>query len=135
MTIRPIKITDYDQLIDFWKENYIVTPLDEYNRVEIFLKKNPGFSFIVEEKGEILGTVLGSYDGRRGSLQKVVVSKQLRGKGIGQKLVSKALKRLEVAGAIDIRFSTSEELAGFYEKCGFTKENKPLMVMRNFSFK
>jgi len=130
MTLRAITIEDFPKLISFWKENYLLTPLDEFERVKLFLEKNPGLSLVAEEEDSIVGTVLGSFDGRRGSLQKLVVSKTYRGKGIGQRLVTEAVILLEKAGAIDIRFNTAEELVPFYEKCGFIKDPRPSMILK-----
>lgn len=132
MLIRPISNADYPQLVTFWNANYILTPLDDFERMKVFLEKNPGLSLLAEENGEIVGTVLGSFDGRRGSLQKLVVSKEQRGKGIGKQLVLEVVKLLEEAGALDIRFNTAEELVSFYEKCGFVKDNRPSMIIKKF---
>lgn len=132
MSIRNITIEDYPQLIAFWKENYLLTPLDVFERVKLFLEKNPGLSFLAEDNEEIVGTVLGSFDGRRGSLQKLVVSKASRGKGIGKKLVMHAIKSLQEAGAIDIRFNTAEDMVAFYEKCGFKKDSRPSMIFKRY---
>lgn len=132
MTLKTITIGDYPKLIEFWKENYLLTPLDEFERVNFFLEKNPGLSIFAEEKKNIIGTVLGSFDGRRGSLQKLVVKKDQRRNGIGQKLVQEAVRRIQEAGAIDIRFNTAEDLVGFYEKCGFIKDSRPSMIMKKF---
>lgn len=132
MIVKVITIDDYTKLIDFWKRNYLLTPLDEFARVKLFLEKNPGLSFVAEDKAQIIGSVLGSFDGRRGSLQKLVVSKDYRGKGIGKKLVLKAVEAIQEAGALDIRFNTAEKLVPFYEKCGFIKDNRPSMIIKKF---
>lgn len=132
MIIRTITIEDYPLLISFWKENYLLTPLDEFERVKLFLEKNPGLSLLAQNNKKILGTILGSFDGRRGSLQKLVVHKDERGQGIGQKLVKEAVKNIQKAGALDIRFNTDKELVPFYEKCGFQTDNRPSMIIRNF---
>jgi predicted N-acetyltransferase YhbS len=132
MKLQSITIDDYPNLISFWKDNYLLTPLDEYERIELFLNKNPNLSILAEEHGDIIGTVLASFDGRRGALQKIVVSRKHRGKGIGQTLVKAAVKRLEDAGALDIRFNTDEELVPFYKKCGFIKDSRPSMIIRKF---
>ena len=133
MKFRAITIEDYPKLIEFWKTNYLITPLDEFERVKLFLEKNPELSLLAQDDaGEIIGTVLGSFDGRRGSLQKAVVSKSYRGKGIGQELVKKAVTKLQSTGALDIRFNTAEELASFYEECGFTRDTRPSMIIQTF---
>ena len=71
--------------------------MDSLDRFKLFLDKNPKLSFLAEVNGNIAGTALGSFDGRRGYLQKVVVDKVFRRQGFGQ--VNKNLigKRLEKA--------------------------------------
>ena len=91
--VRPITIKDYKELIEFWKENYLITPLDEFERIKLFLEKNPNLSLVAEEEGIIVGTVLGSFDGRRGSLQKLVVSKKVEVKELAKSWLQKQLKR------------------------------------------
>jgi putative acetyltransferase len=81
MNIRTILLSDHQKLIPFWKENYFITEMDNYERFKLFLEKNPDLSFLAEENGEIIGSVLSSFDGRRGYLQKLVVRKSMRNKG------------------------------------------------------
>ena len=96
MTFRGIDIQDYEKLIPFWKENYFVNEMDSRERFKLFLEKNPNLSILAEDDGVIVGTALGSFDGRRGYLQKVVVDKKLRKKGLGQQLVKKVIPILMI---------------------------------------
>jgi len=121
MTFREITIADYDNLVPFWKANYFVNEMDSKDRFELFLEKNTNLSLLAEENGIIVGTVLGSFDGRRGYIQKVVINKTYRGKGLGQQLVEKVIVKLRVAGATYIPISVEEKLVHFYENCGFKK--------------
>lgn len=121
MTFREITIADYDNLISFWKTNYFVGEADSKDRLEIFLEKNPNLSLLVEENGVTLGTALGSFDGRRGYIQKVVVDKTYREKGLGKQLVEKVIAKLRTLGATYIPISVEEEFVHFYENCGFKK--------------
>lgn len=132
MTIRTLTIKDYPNVIEFWKNNYLLTPLDEFDRVNLFLEKNKNLSLLAEQDGEIVGTILVSFDGRRGGFQKLVVKKDQRGNGIGKKLVKEAVKNIENLDGLEIRFNSSEELSSFYEKCGFKKDRRPTMVMKKF---
>ena len=129
MQIRTIKVDDFQKLTEFWKENYFLSEMDNSDHFSVFLEKNPDLSVLIEENGEIIGTALGSYDGRRGYLQKVVTRKESRSKGIGMKLVSEVAKRLKDTGAIYIPICAEEELMPFYEKCGFVKKDSISMTM------
>lgn len=121
MKLRKITLEDYDKLIPFWRENYFVNEHDSLEKFVLFLEKNPHFSMLAEENGKIVGTALGAFDGRRGYLQKVVVEKNYRRKGLGQKLVKKVMKNLQSAGVTYIPMNVEKAAVSFYEKCGFKK--------------
>ena len=121
MTIREITIDDYDNLVLFWKENYFVSEMDSKDRFKLFFDKNPNLSILAEEQGKIVGTALGSFDGRRGYLQKLVVDKPYRKQGLGRQLVEQIIKKLRELGATYIPLAVEEDLVNFYEKCGFKK--------------
>lgn len=129
MKLRTIRMDDYHRLTAFWKKNYFVSEMDNLNHYHRFLEKNPGLSILIEEDGKIIGTALGSYDGRRGYLQKVVTDKDLRKKGVGRRLVNEVVKRLKAAGALYLPISVEKELIPFYEKCGFVKKDSISMSM------
>lgn len=129
MNVRTIMLDDYQKLIQFWKENYFVSEIDDLKYFLLFLEKNPDLSILMEENGEIIGTALGSYDGRRGYLQKVVISKISRKKGIGGQLVKEVIRRLRKVGVLYIPISVEKDLIPFYEKCGFIKKDSISMSM------
>ncbi|OGG01403.1 hypothetical protein A2Z33_02590 [Candidatus Gottesmanbacteria bacterium RBG_16_52_11] len=119
MTFRFVTINDHTQLLSFWKENYFVNELDELGPLKSFLEKNLDLSLLAEDKGEVVGTVLGPFDGRRGYIQKLVVRKDYRKQGLGKQLLEKVIKNLRSAGALYIPINVNAELFTFYEKCGF----------------
>lgn len=129
MEFRDITLEDYEQLIPFWKENYSVWDSDKFESFKLFLEKNPRLSILVEEDGKIVGNVLGSFDGKRGYIQKLVVDKNLRKKGIGQHLVERLIKKLKALGAIYIPIAVEEYNVSFYEKCGFKKTSATSMSL------
>lgn len=129
MQLRTITLADHPKLIKFWKKNYFVSEMDSFEQFSIFLEKNLDLSVLIEENGEIIGSALGSYDGRRGYLQKVVTCETLREKGIGKQIVSEVVKRLKTAGALYIPINVEEKSIIFYEKCGFVKKDSFSMSM------
>ena len=124
MTFREITMADYDKLVPFWKENYFVNEHDSKDRFKLYLEKNPGLSIVVQENQKIIGTMLGAFDGRRGYLQKLVVHKSFRRKGIGKKLVEMTTKKLQTLGCLYITLNVEKELVDFYKSCGFKVTNQ-----------
>jgi ribosomal protein S18 acetylase RimI-like enzyme len=129
MTFRDIVLDDYENLISFWKENYFVGDMDGKERFQLFLEKNPNLSILAEEQGKIIGTALGSFDGRRGYLQKLTVDKTHRKQGLGQQLVEKIIEKLTDLGVTYIPIAVEEDLVHFYETCGFKKTTQVPMNM------
>jgi len=129
MKLRTLTFDDHKKLIPFWKENYFVTEMDNISHFQLFLEKNLDLSVLIEDNGEIIGTALGSYDGRRGYIQKVVTSKKHRNQGIGKQVVLEVIKRLKAVGALYIPISVEPELILFYEKCGFVRKESTSMSL------
>jgi len=125
--IRTISLNDFEGLSQFWQESYSVSKMDNKEHFILFLQKNPELSVLAEEDGKIVGTALGSYDGRRGYLQKVVTDKYSRNQGIGRQLVEEVVMRLKSAGALYIPISVEKDVVSFYEKCGFEKKDSTSM--------
>lgn len=129
MTIRELTIDDYERLAPFWKKNYFLREMDSKENLQVFLEKNPELSILAEKDGNIIGTALGSFDGRRGYLQKLVVDKAFRKKGLGKKLVETIIKKLKHLGVTYIPLSVEPELVHFYETCGFKTTSQVPMNM------
>jgi hypothetical protein len=70
-------------------------------RQEISTKmtRDPELFLVYEMKGEVLGTVVGGWDGWRGWIYKLGVSEKCRRKGIGSALVKEVTQRLAKLGA------------------------------------
>ena len=129
MKIRQITESDYEPLILFWKAHYFVNEVDDRKRFQQFLVMNPGLSLLVEDEGKILGTVLGSFDGRRGYIQKLVVHTAHRRRGIAKQLIKEVISKLHALGVLYIPLSVEKELTPFYESCGFKKTDQAPMNM------
>ena len=135
MTFKTITIEDHARLLPFWKENYFVNELDACEPFHIFLEKNPNLSLLIEKNGEIIGSALGSFDGRRGYIQKLVISKEYRKQGIGKQLVDKMIKKLRAVGALYIPINPEECVVPFYKKCGFTTSDSIPMKISYSTYK
>jgi putative acetyltransferase len=85
-TIREMHIDDYDRLISLWQrcEGIGLSDADQLERIDFFLRRNPGMSFVAEgADGAMAGAVLCGTDGRRGYLHHLAVDPAWRRHGIG----------------------------------------------------
>ncbi len=127
--LRPMVIEDYDAVYALWSKTAgmgLHTVEDSREGIAIYLKRNPGFSFVAECDGEIVGVILCGHDGRRAMIHHTAVDEKQRGKGIGKALVDAAintLKREGIRKAILVAFTTNDIGNSFWEHIGFTKRD------------
>jgi len=100
LIVRPFRIGDYRAVLALWRRTKGVglNESDTRDAIASFLRRNPGFSFIAEKAGRIVGAVLCGHDGRRGYLHHLAVAATQRRRGIGRRLVRTCLAELRQAG-------------------------------------
>jgi ribosomal protein S18 acetylase RimI-like enzyme len=90
MNIREMRAEDYGKAHELWQASLGVglrSLDDSEGGIKKFLERNPGFSFVAEQDGELAGTILSGHDGRRGYIYHTAVKEDLRGRGAGKALV------------------------------------------------
>ena len=81
--------------------------------------------FVALRDAEVIGTVMGGYDGHRGWLYSVAVHPAHRREGLGAKLVRHAEDALIARGCMKINLqiiSANASVAAFYEALGYSIE-------------
>lgn len=126
MAIRILEISDYDKIYQFWcnTPGMGMNAADERINIDKFLKKNPGMSFVSEEDGRIVGTVLTGDDGRRGFIYHLAVAEEFRKRGIGTALLERSLDTLKKQGITKVHifvFKDNELGKAFWSKSRFYK--------------
>ncbi|WP_242478653.1 GNAT family N-acetyltransferase [Rubrivivax gelatinosus] len=71
---------------------------DEPAALAAFLRRNPGLSFVAQDGGELVGTILCGHDGRRGLIHHLAVAPGRRRRGLGRALLDAALAALQAQG-------------------------------------
>jgi ribosomal protein S18 acetylase RimI-like enzyme len=101
VVIRPMTIDDYDRVTHLWSGSQAVkvySASDSRARIALFLQMNPDTSFVADADGDIMGTILGGFDGRRGYIHHLAVEADPRGRNIGFGLLEKTLTAMKKKG-------------------------------------
>ncbi len=123
---------DYPAVYDLWAhagDGIHLRRSDEPREIEKKLQRDPDLFLVAEWRGEVVGAVLGGYDGRRGMMYHLAVRADLRGRGIGAALMSTLEERLRAKGCIRYYLLVTPdntEAVRFYENRGW--ERLPLLV-------
>jgi len=97
---RNMLIKDYEDALALWKSlpGMGLSNADAKDHIEKFLKKNPHTCWIALCGDDVVGTILGGSDGRRGYLYHLAVHKDLHNQGIGKGLLSRCLSAFKRSG-------------------------------------
>jgi ribosomal protein S18 acetylase RimI-like enzyme len=100
MEIRTLRPKDIPQVIHLWKENgdyhdWMDTPEALARKAE----KEEGLFLVAEEDCQVVGTVMGGFDGRCGFIARLAVALSHRRKGIATSLLRELESRLKEKGA------------------------------------
>lgn len=100
LVIRAFLAADHEAALALWNrcEGMGLSATDSASAIRQFLERNPQTCFVAEEGGQIIGTLLGGSDGRRGYLYHLAVDPQQRKRGIGQLLVDTCLDAMKEIG-------------------------------------
>ncbi len=118
---------DYDAVYQLWShagQGIHLRKSDEPEEIQKKLTRDPDLFLLAEDDGNIVGAVLGGFDGRRGLMYHLAVSDTHRKQGIGGMLVAELERRLREKGCVKYYLLVTrdnEEAIHFYEQRGWKK--------------
>jgi ribosomal protein S18 acetylase RimI-like enzyme len=134
-----VKIVVYDAehqqaVISLWKSCGLIVPQnDPVEDIQTKLDFQPELFFIALLENEVIGSVMGGYDGHRGWLYYLAILPEHQKKGYGRQLVEKAVSELRNLGCLKVNLQVRADNASvveFYEHLGFKRESRVSLGMR-----
>ncbi|HEX4215408.1 MAG TPA: GNAT family N-acetyltransferase [Candidatus Dormibacteraeota bacterium] len=125
--IRTPRASEVQALVDLWVDAGLkVEPETAADELTRLLATGTDLVLVLEEGGEILGTVLGTWDGRRGWIQRLATRPGRRGQGVGTRLLEEVERRLEDMGCRKVNLliePDNDGVAAFYERSGYARDD------------
>jgi ribosomal protein S18 acetylase RimI-like enzyme len=116
---------DYPAIFKLWSEagaGIHLRKSDEPDEIAKKLKRDADLFLLAEIEGQIVGSVLGGFDGRRGMVYHLAVADAFRQRGIGADLMAELEKRLQEKGCIRYYLLVTKDnttAVRFYENLGW----------------
>lgn len=90
--IRKFSTEDYNALIKLWNDSrlpYKPKGRDSKDKIEFELKRGNALFLVAEINGKLVGSILGTHDGRKGWINRLAVAPEYQMQGIARRLVDK----------------------------------------------
>jgi ribosomal protein S18 acetylase RimI-like enzyme len=116
---------DYQRVHQLWEsmeKGVRVGRSDTRVEIEKKIARDPDLFLVAEIAENIVGSVIGGFDGRRGLLYHLAVAKEFRGQGIGTSLLNEVESRLRAKGCLKCYLMVTpenDEAAQYYEHHGW----------------
>src|SRR5262245_26726647 len=94
---------DYEQVFELWQrieKGVHVGRSDTLDEIGKKINRDPDLFLVAESNGNIIGAVMGGFDGRRGLIYHLAVDSPFRGRGIGSDLMDEVESRLRAKGCL-----------------------------------
>jgi len=94
---------DYEQVLKVWESMEIgvrVSRSDTQAEIQKKVARDPDLFLVAENRQNIVGTIIGGFDGRRGIIYHLAVELAYRGQGVGSQLLNEVETRLRSKGCL-----------------------------------
>ena len=91
VVIRKFKINDYDKIMILWKSTRLPCKpdgRDSRDRLNSGTAHGNSLFLVAESDGELVGSILGTHDGRKGWINRLAIAPEFRKRGIARRLVT-----------------------------------------------
>jgi len=134
MEIRIFRQEDFEEVLTLWDRCDLLRPWNDPEMdIERKMNHDPELFLVAEVSGEIAGTVMGGYDGHRGSAYYLGVHPDYRGRGIANALMNRLEKKLIARGCPKIQLMVRAEndtVLSMYEKLDYEVQDVITMGKR-----
>lgn len=134
MRIRDFNLsTDLEPVLRLWSgagPGVHLGRSDDPAEIQKKLRRDPDLFLVAENEGEIVGAVLGGYDGRRGLVYHLAVDDRFRRRALGRRLMDELERRLKQKGCLKAYLLVTKdnpEALSFYGRLGWSIMDLHLM--------
>jgi ribosomal protein S18 acetylase RimI-like enzyme len=130
LRVRPFRIQDYREVRKLWKESGLqIRPGDSEKEIRVKVRRDPELFLVAEKDGEIVGSVIGAWDGRRGWIYHLGVLPDHQREGVATRLVREVERMMKAKGVVKVNASVyrwNRRSMAFFRKRGYDHDWKTI---------
>jgi ribosomal protein S18 acetylase RimI-like enzyme len=133
--LRPALPAEIPAVLRLWSEAAVEpTSTDNAGSLGQLLDHDPGALIVADDNGTLVGSVIVTFDGWRGSIYRLAVAPARRRTGLGRQLLDGAERRLAELGAARLQaivVETDDRATGFWRATGWEQQVGRLRFVAN----
>lgn len=136
-TIHDCRLDDMDAVLELWRQSDATPSVtDTADNLRRAITDSPAHLLVAEYDKQVVGSIIGTFDGWRDNIYRLVVHPAYRRRGIGRQLVTEVEKRLVNQGAKRITALVEKDhpwAVGFWEAVGYPVDHRIERHVRNLA--
>ena len=124
--LRAARAAEIPAVLRLWDEADVEpTRTDDAESLGLLLDHDPGALIVADDEGALVGSVIATFDGWRGSIYRLAVASDRRRGGLGRQLLEAAERRLAALGATRLQaivVETDDRATGFWRASSWEQQ-------------
>ena len=122
--IRECREDESQAVLVLWRQagDVVASPTDSLEQVKVAINHSAALFLVAESKGQMVGTIIGTFDGWRGEVYRLAVAPEVRRRGVARMLVDAAEKWMGEQGCRRITALVEKDhpwATGFWDAAGY----------------
>lgn len=122
--IRVCREDEGQTVLDLWRQvgDVVASPTDSLEEVRVAINHSAALFLVAEFEGQVVGTIIGTFDGWRGEVYRLAVAPVVRRRGVARRLVDAAEKWMGEQGCHRITALVEKDhpwATGFWTAAGY----------------
>ena len=134
--LRECREDEGQAVLDLWRQagDVVASPTDSLEEVKVAINHSAALFLVAESEGNIVGTIIGTFDGWRGEVYRLAVAPEVRRRGVARMLADAAEKWMGGQGCHRISAIVEKDhpwATGFWDAAGYQWHESVIRYVRN----
>jgi ribosomal protein S18 acetylase RimI-like enzyme len=133
-SIRDCRLEDVQAVLDLWQQAQTTPSVtDTAEDLRRVVNESVAHVLVADVEGQVVGSIIGSFDGWRGNIYRLAVHPSYRRRGIARAMVAEVEKRLARQGAKRITALVEKDhplATGFWQAVGYGPDGRIVRHVR-----